>query len=201
MARAFYFKDMKFLIDGSTARVLSRQGSWPDGFCGQLLTPLTRYSNFGGTFAIDNGAYSYFEEKAYFSLLLRESKNIKRLLFICLPDKVGSNYETDKLWEQWSSYFFNYPIAYVAQDGCQKIPENAKCLFVGGTTAFKESNLALELVEKALSRNLHVHIGRVNDIKRYLKFKKAGAHTCDGSGVSRFDSRWDQLKQNYIQSL
>jgi hypothetical protein len=39
----------------------------------------------------------------------------------------------------------------------------------------------------------HIHIGRVNTLKRFRHFDKLGAHTCDGSGVSRFDHMLDAI--------
>jgi len=79
---------MKFLVDTSPAKMVGLADRELVG--GQLLTPLTRYSNFGGTFAIDNGAFSGFDKSAFKSLLEREWTNRERCLFVAVPDVVGS---------------------------------------------------------------------------------------------------------------
>ena len=69
---------MKFLIDKSPKDVGRKMALHPDLVAGQLLTPLTRYSNAGGVFAIDNGAFSGFPAREFAALLTREEKNRER---------------------------------------------------------------------------------------------------------------------------
>lgn len=48
---------------------------------GQLITPLSRFRNRGGRFAIDNGAWAGLDTASYVSLLEREVPNRERCLF------------------------------------------------------------------------------------------------------------------------
>jgi hypothetical protein len=60
------------------------------------------------------------------------------------------------------------------------------CLFLGGRDPWKDSQAAQDIVKTALALGKHVHIGRVNAVDRYILYAKLGAHTCDGSGISRY---------------
>lgn len=178
---------MKFLIDGHRDRIAFRKTQWPEGVVGQLLTPLTRYTRGESIFAIDNGAYSGFREKEFISLLKREYHVKEQCLFVCVPDKVGDHKTTLEMWAQYNHLANGWKKAFVVQDGCDSIPNEADCVFIGGTTEFKDSEHAADIVLWALENNKHVHIGRVNGPERFAKFHVLGAHTCDGSGVSRYD--------------
>lgn len=59
-------------------------------------------------------------------------------------------------------------------------------MFIGGDDAFKDSNSAADIVKAAKAIGKHVHVGRVNEVKRFVAFNRLGADTFDGSGVSRF---------------
>jgi hypothetical protein len=185
---------MKFLIDGSKARCAERWHQWPDGVAGQLLTPLTRYKNCSRVYAIDNGAYSGFKETDFVSLLKREEHCKDECLFVCIPDKVGSHAETVNMWEQYKHLADGWTRAFVAQDGFGGFPPDADACFIGGTTAFKDSREADEIVVSALALGMHVHIGRVNEKKRFWHFHDLGAHTCDGSGISRFSEKLPKIR-------
>ena len=178
---------MKFLIDGHRDRVAYRAQQWREGVAGQLLTPLTRYRRGPEVYAIDNGAFSSFNEKNFVSLLRREWHIREKALFVCVPDKVGCHKTTLELYKNFSHLCEGWKKAFVAQDGYEGMPSDADVLFVGGTNLFKDSKEALNAVECALADGKHVHIGRVNGPERFIRFHNAGAHTCDGSGVSRYD--------------
>lgn len=176
---------MKFLIDANRKTVIHRYQQWPDGVAGQLLTPLTRYKRCADVFAIDNGCYGGLKESAFISLLKREYEHRQKCLFVCIPDKVGCHMSTSSMWVRYQHLADGYKRAFVAQDGFNGIPEGADALFIGGTNVFKESREVLQIVSYFASR-MHVHIGRVNTHRRFRKFRDAGAHTCDGSGICRF---------------
>lgn len=178
---------MRFLIDGHRDRVSARMAQWPAGILGQLLTPLTRYRLGHPIFAIDNGAFTGFNEREFRNLLRRQTPNKERALFVAMPDKVGCHRTTRDLWDVNAHLAEGWKRAFVAQDGFTEAPVNADAIFIGGTTEFKDSNLAAEIVTTYLKQGLHVHIGRVNGPARFLKFNSLGAHTCDGSGVSKYD--------------
>ncbi len=178
---------MKFLIDGSSVRLAERLAIWKEGIAGQFLTPLTNYKLAHPVFAIDNGAYSSFNEPAYRRLLKRTFVFRESCLFVACPDKVGDHAKTKELWEFHYESLAGWKAAFVAQDGYNGMPTEADALFIGGTNLFKDSTDARDAVKDALQNGKHVHIGRVNTPERYAKFAEIGAHTCDGSGFSRYD--------------
>lgn len=187
---------MKFLIDKSSADIDRKMEQHGDYIAGQLLTPLTRYSNFGGTFAIDNGAFSGFDANAFKNLLAREAANRTRCLFVTIPDVVGSARRTLELWRHRARFAQYWPMAFVAQDGAEdlEIPwDEMSAVFIGGRDPWKDSQSALDIVKTAKTLGLHVHVGRVNTAKRYRLFADVGADTCDGSGVAMYDHMLDSL--------
>ena len=156
---------------------------------GQLLTPLTRYRNRaaeeGRPWAMDNGAFSQFRKSAFMALMQREIANATSCLFVACPDVVGCHDRTLDLFGVWHVRVAPYPPAFVAQDGCDRIPEEARALFVGGSTEFKQSPEALLLAKDARARGLWVHVGRVNSQDRYNRWVPY-ADSCDGSGISQY---------------
>ena len=176
---------MKFLIDGQKSRIDFRKLQWPDGIAGQLLTPLTGYKLASSVFAIDNGAFKRLESRKFSKLVARyRSRNP---LFVAIPDKVGCHKTTLRMYEEYRILGLGCRRAFVAQDGFDGYPEDASAIFIGGTNAFKDSIEAIELVNAAKKQGMHVHVGRVNGPDRFWRFHDAGADTCDGSGVSRYD--------------
>ena len=191
---------MRFLIDGHRDRVTFRSLQWREGVIGQLLTPLTRYSRGHSIFAIDNGAFTRFREKEFISLLKRESANKNTCLFVCAPDKLGCHKTTVEYWHDNKHLTEGWKRAFVAQDGFDGMPDDADALFIGGTDKFKDSSESLQAVKYALYHNKHVHIGRVNTAKRFVLYAEHGAHTCDGSGVSRYDHMLPAIRDFIVNS-
>lgn len=177
---------MQFLIDGHSTRVAFRRLQWKEGVAGQLLTPLTRYRLGELVYGVDNGAFTSLKIKGLTNLLRRNLAFRAGALFVAVPDKVGCHRTTLKLYEDYKHIAEGWPKAFVAQDGFDGAPE-CDAIFIGGTNAFKDSAEALDVVAHFLSIGKHVHVGRVNAPSRFMRFHNAGAHTCDGSGVSRYD--------------
>jgi hypothetical protein len=188
---------MKFLIDGHRFRVQHRMDQWPEGVLGQLLTPLTRYKLGHPVFAIDNGAFSGFNEREFKNLLRRQYEKRFQCLFVAVPDKVGCHATTLKMWEDYSHLADGWRKAFVAQNGFSGFPKGATTLFVGGNDKFKDSDEVLSIVAAARLRKMHVHIGRVNGPERFKRFMRVGAHTCDGSGVSRYDHMIEAIRDSF----
>ena len=141
----------------------------------QLLTPLTRYRlrRPHARFAIDNGAYSEFNERAFMSLLAREYERREQCLFVCAPDVVGSFDKTLALFNEWKERLNDWPRAFVLQDGLQisLVPWNdIAAVFVGGTNKFKGASVTWECLKAAKTMGKWVHIGRVNNPNRYNYF-------------------------------
>jgi hypothetical protein len=189
---------VKFLIDTSPAKMTGLADRELVG--GQLLTPLTRYSNFGGTFAIDNGAFSGFDKSSFKSLLEREWPNRERCLFVAVPDVVGSMARTLDLYHhryEWMSSV--WPVALVVQDGAEQFElpwSKMDAVFIGGRDPWKDSQATADIIRVAKILGKHVHVGRVNQIKRYKHFRDLGADTCDGSSIAMFDEKLQLIERS-----
>lgn len=152
----------------------------------------------------DNCAFTGFDALRFTEWLERMVPHRSTCLFIAVPDVVGDAPATLARYVAWSQAMEGWPLAYVAQDGSEAhdIPASAAALFVGGTTAWKESAAAIEMIQRAQGRGLHVHIGRVNWGKRYRMFRvlDGGEHfTCDGTrtrfeGVEKTLAAWKQYE-------
>ena len=180
---------LKFLLDKSTDVVQAKGTAFPSLVSGQLLTPLSRYKNWGGQFAVDNGAFSKFDAAGFKRLLDRNKRHRKQCLFVAAPDVVGSARRTLECFNHWYPQLESWPVALVAQDGAEdlSIPwDLLSAIFIGGSD-WKDSKAAADIVKTALIMGIHVHVGRVNTIRRYRRLAELGAHTSDGSGASRYD--------------
>lgn len=180
---------MKLLLDCAPTKY-HRLASAFDFIGGQLLTPLTRYSNVGCIFAVDNGAFRRFNRDGFQSLLVRNKRHRDQCLFVAAPDVVGNARRTLEAFRHWSSELDRWPIALVAQDGIDDLdipwPQLA-AIFIGGSTEFKLSQSAADVIRAAQLTGKHTHVGRINTVERWHAFESLGVDTCDGSGVSRFD--------------
>ncbi len=180
---------MRFLIDKSPAHVARKNES--DLVGGQLITPLTGYSDWGGTYGIDNGAYSGFPEVAFQRILNRQEAARERCLFVTCPDIVGAAQRSIELFKRRRRWIpEGWPVALVAQDGMEslEIPwDELDAIFLGGLDPWKDSRAAADIIKTAKILKKWSHIGRVNTPKRYEHFAALGADTCDGSGVAQYD--------------
>lgn len=184
---------MQFLIDGSSNRIRERRLQANELVAGQLLTPLTGYRKCEDVFGVDNGGFKEARPKGFSKILQRQFEFREQCLFAAVPDKVGNHKQTLAMWDEYQHLADGYKKAFVVQDGFDEWPNNADAIFLGGSTEFKDSIEADNIVNAALNNNMHVHIGRVNTIERFYHFHKLGAHTCDGSGVSMYDHMLEKL--------
>lgn len=189
---------MRYLIDKTPDEVTRKNES--NLVRGQLLTPLTRYTNWGGEFAIDNGAFSRFDSAAFGRLIAREANAVSRCLFATCPDIVGAARRTLEIFQYRHRWIpKEFPVALVAQNGIEdlEIPwSEFECLFVGGIDPWKESQALADVVRAAKIMGKHIHIGRVNTPKRFNLFDALGADTCDGTGVSRYDHMLQKIEES-----
>ena len=186
---------MKFLLDSAPHKIS------PDELIyGQLLTPLSNYRVGEHPFAVDNGGFSRFDAEAFLRLLAKSKDFRDQCLWVACPDVVGAARRTLELFDLWSDELFPWPLALVAQDGLEDLPipwRGCAAIFIGGTTHWKESQAAADVVKAGLAARKHVHVGRVNTITRFRKFDALGAHTCDGSGIVRFGWMLDRIRRGY----
>ena len=179
---------LRFLVDTSQAKLVGLMQR--PLVCGQLITPLTGYSNAGEVFAIDNGAFSRFDAKKFKSILQRDEQHKAKCLFVTVPDIVGNARRTLELWRCRHRFVKGWPLALVMQDGMEDfdIPwHDLQAVFIGGRDPWKDSQASQDIVKTAKTLGVHVHVGRVNAYKRWKLFSDLGADTCDGSGIAMYD--------------
>lgn len=170
-------------------------GRLPAHFAGVLTSPAHKGVPLaivhGAPWAADNEAFTGFAPERFFPWLESMKPYRSTCLFVACPDVVSDCRMTIQLFRQWSPYLYGWPVAYVGQDGEKSIPPGTKALFLGGSTAWKLSWQAADLIQLAQRRGLHVHIGRVNWGKRYRHFRlMTGSEnfTCDGTRT-RYDGK------------
>jgi len=176
------------LVSGAT-RTMARLG--PSETLGRLFVP-TQGDNLrtladGWQWAADNGCFTGLDVDAWIDML-NELRGLPGCLFVVVPDKVADAKTTLKMWQRWSPvvHAYGYPAAFVAQDGCQDVPASAAELFIGGTTDYKLSREARDLVDFAHATGRWVHMGRVNTRKRMRIAASWGVDSIDGSKFSRW---------------
>lgn len=194
---------MKFLIDKSPADVSRKMELAPEIVMGQLLTPLTRYKNHSGSFAMDNGCFSEFHESAFISLLERDKVYRAECKFVTCPDIVGNARRTMELWEHRRKWIpTNWPTALVLQNGIEdmSIPwDELDAVFIGGDDRFKDGQAVVDIIKTAKILGKWVHVGRVNGVDRFSHFESKGADSCDGSGVSMYDHMLNKIMDRNTQ--
>lgn len=146
-------------------------------------------------------------------------------LFIAGADVVGKAPETLETYEEFERYFSDWPIAYVAQNGAEKLPIPASCaaVFIGGIEMldrpikviktktglktvhmdWKDSPEAVEVIKRAIAMGKHIHIGRVNWYRRFKIFTILDGYqnfTFDGTrtrydGTEKTVAAWQQYQQ------
>lgn len=159
--------------------------------CEQLLTPLTRFRLKTKRFAVDNGCFSGFDEDAFKALLIRESDRKSDCLWVAAPDVVGSARRTLECWEYWHGRLkdHGWPCALVAQDGIEDLAipwREMTAIFIGGSTKWKMSQSAVDVIRAGKILGKWVHVGRVNTPGRFEHFEALGADSIDGTGLSRY---------------
>jgi len=158
---------------------------------GQLLTPLTRYllRDPSRGWAIDNGGYSGLNIPAFLSLLEREKHRKDDCLFVTVPDIVASARRTLELFEHWKDKLPGWRLAFAAQDGQEHLPipwSEIGAVFIGGSTNWKGSHHATQIVRCAKAMGKWVHAGRINDPLRWKHFEALGVDSADGTGIARY---------------
>jgi hypothetical protein len=107
-------------------------------------------------------------------------------LFAVVPDVVGDAERTRARWDQWAPIVRNrgFRPAYVLQDGetGDTVPwRELSAVFIGGTTKYKLGPIAHQLTLEAKERGVHVHMGRVNSLRRLRVAAAWGCDTVDGT--------------------
>jgi hypothetical protein len=171
---------------------------------GLLITPQShrpnQYGVAGFVWAADNGCFTLgdrFELGEYLEWLdtFCEAER-EACLFATAPDVVGDWSATLERSTAVDERFgcspleairwLGYPAAIVLQDGAtvDSVPwSEIDAVFVGGSTEWKLSPAAAELMAEAEARGKWAHMGRVNSRKRTLLAAELGAHSADGTYI------------------
>jgi hypothetical protein len=134
----------------------------------------------------------YPGDRAYLEWLSRLSaRGGRRCLFAVAPDvlcdapaTIARSAEFVYRIRAW----FGLPVALVAQDGLERLEVPwpwFDVLFLGGSTAWKLGPAARALAAEARRRGKHVHMGRVNSLKRLRYAAAIGCGSADGTIVAR----------------
>lgn len=131
-------------------------------------------------YAIDNGAFTGFDEKMFLGIIEKAKRTIPPL-WIVVPDCVGNKKETLRMWDAWADRlrYLRWPLAMAMQDGMTPKDFRGDIAFIGGTTKWKWRNLGMW---KDVPR---FHVGRVNTERHLWQAHEAGAESCDGTGWFR----------------
>ena len=167
----------------------------------QLFTPLTRRDaqRPDDHFAIDNGSFSKFSKTLFLSCIEKHLVRKHLCRWVAVPDVVGSAIRTIECFDVWSKRLEGWPLAFVCQDGQEKLPipwDKIQCVFIGGSTEWKLSEHAVQIIKTAIILDKMSHIGRVNTPGRFEYFENIGATSCDGTGVARFTGHRLKIKNN-----
>lgn len=153
-----------------------------------------------GRWAMDNGAFGGAFDAGQFMAMLEAFAGESGCLFVTAPDVIyksgiGDAAATLRKWPFWSQVIAGVGRrpAFVVQDGLtvDRVPwdqlyEEAGVLFIGGSTAFKESAVVRTFCGVAKAKGIWVHWGRVNGKRRYELALMAGADSIDGTGFSKY---------------
>lgn len=157
----------------------------------QLFSPLTRFrdQNPAAMKAGDNGAFAGLDVKAFLSFLAREEHQREMFRFIAVPDVVASARRTLELFDYWYPRLCHWKLALVAQDGLEDLPipwELVDAIFIGGSTRFKVSKAARDIIRTAQAMQKWVHVGRVNHPERWQYCEDLKVDSVDGTGIARY---------------
>ena len=164
----------------------------------------------GRLWALDNECFRCpFDYGRWLAHWYRLYPYSKRCLFVVVPDKPFDARETLALWRRWHrklrrqlNRFDNLAdvrkpwlgLAFAAQDGQESLPlpEEADWVFIAGSTEWKLSEAAANVMQRAWDAGMYIHVGRVNSQKRYRHFWNLAQRldldivSCDGT-AARFD--------------
>jgi hypothetical protein len=142
----------------------------------------------GVTWCADNGCFGkgYPGDEKWLTWLEKNAHAAPDCLFATAPDVVGDAAATLERSSPWLPIIreLGYPAALVAQDGLEnlEIPWNSfDVLFIGGSTEWKLGSAVRSIVKEAKDHDKHVHMGRVNSLRRYQYATAIGCDSADGT--------------------
>lgn len=194
---------MLYLVNPSTGPIVE---AIADLTLGAIMTP--RQGNrlpAAGRYAVDNNCgpgkngkpgTGYPGDAAFLRFLMdldaadgtdKCDPDTARCLFAVAPDVLGDAAGTLRRAERMLPmirHATSFPAALVAQNGLEdlQVPwDEFDALFLGGDTAWKLGPGARALTAEAKARGKHVHMGRVNSLKRLRYAEAIGCDSADGT--------------------
>lgn len=159
------------------------------GTLGYIDTPLQGNQRPTGViWCADNGCFNdkTFDERRWWDWLQGNAGAAADCLFAVAPDVVGDAAATIARSAPWLPRIraLGYKAAFVAQNGQEALPvpwSEFDVLFIGGTTEWKLGPHVRRLVADAKARGKHVHMGRVNSLRRLQYAQAIGCDSVDGT--------------------
>lgn len=165
--------------------------------------------------AADNAAFSNWQPERFDEMVQTIARELGNTgyknppLFVVVPDvPFNHNATLERFWEYAddlgdSRYGLGLPLAFAVQEGSELVYKQTSredagdvtdgipwdhiaAILVGGTTEWKLSDAAQEIIREAKARGKWVHVGRVNSSTRSDKVARMGADSYDGSSTSMF---------------
>jgi hypothetical protein len=156
--------------------------------------------------AADNGCFSQpgkYTDDGFLTWL--DNMNRQGCLFAVAPDVVGDAKATLKrsLPMLPKIRALGYKAAFVGQDGATiDLPWGEfDCLFIGGTTAWKLSQAAGDLIAEGKRNNKWVHVGRVNSYSRMRVVAALGADSVDGTHIAFRPDIYTKQVKHWLEVL
>lgn len=153
-------------------------------------------------FAADNGCFADPEKYSNDGFLSWLDKlDRKACLFAAAPDIVGNAEGTRERAYPMLPYIrqLGFKAALVAQDGEKNdfiYWDQLDAIFIGGTTEWKLSQAAADIVAAAKQKGKWVHMGRVNSFKRMRLAAAIGCDSVDGTYLAfEPDNRKGKIKE------
>ena len=174
-----------------------------------MLTPENPTPRQGLRFAIDNGAWGCkqrgekFDSRAFLKLVDRCAGQAD---FVVIPDIVEGGMESLMFSISWIPKLSHVvKLLLPVQDGMEpfavgNVLRNCRNMgiFLGGSTEWKLREMyPWGLVAATMGR--HYHVGRVNTRRRIQLAAEAGAHSFDGTSVSRYSKSLPALEDSRRQ--
>lgn len=184
---------------------------------GRLVQPrhfssVTQTALSGMPWAADNDCFQGLSARRYILMLDRLHEALiavndgerrselwqGRPLFVTVPDVVADARATARLWGVWADAVRRrgLPLAFVAQNGCDHPRMSPPwhefdAVFIGGDTAWKLGPEARRIVAICKEHGKHVHMGRVNTLRRLRYAESIGVDSVDGT-------KWTKWRDTYL---
>lgn len=166
-----------------------------------LVSATGRHNAHGFPYAIDNGAWTAHQQGRSFDDVAFEAvveKLGEGADFVVAPDVVAGGLASLEFSLSWLERLGHVRRVLVpVQDGMELDDlrphlSDRVGIFLGGSTEWK-LRTAMRWGQLARELGCYYHVGRVNSMKRIRLCQSAGAHSFDGTSVTRFASTLPKL--------